>query len=74
MSFAAKDTVDINGLMILLDPFQLRTLDGASFDTHELNNRGDGFLIFAAVCKVAIFQSFSSTAQLALNRHIQYKC
>lgn len=49
-------------------------LASAGFDTHELSNRGDGFLIFAAVCKVAIFQSFSSTAQLALNRHIQYKC
>lgn len=49
-------------------------LVSAGFDTHELSNRGDGFLIFAAVCKVAIFQSFSSTAQLALNRHMQYKC
>ena len=35
-------------------------LVSAGFDTHELSNRGDGFLIFAAVCNF----SYSILSQL----------
>lgn len=37
-------------------------LASAGFDIHGLSKKRDEFLIFAAVCKVEIFQSFSSTA------------